>query len=79
MLRWDARLRQPAAREHFAQMAGVGAVGLGPPLRAAVSAGSARCASTPARRSSSTTNRQPITADQARMVEIVYQLRLACL
>jgi hypothetical protein len=35
LLRRDPRLRQPPASQQLAQMPGVGAVGLGPPLRAA--------------------------------------------
>jgi hypothetical protein len=62
LFRRDPRLRQPPAGKQLVQVPSVGAVGLRAPFgprAAAVSAGSARCASTPARCNSSTTNRHP--------------------
>src|SRR4051794_28310810 len=64
----DPRLRQPPLHEQRPQPARVGAIGLGVALlsrNALVSAGSARCTTTPMLASTSYTNNQPVHASTA--------------
>ncbi|HEV2254557.1 MAG TPA: hypothetical protein VGS06_15310 [Streptosporangiaceae bacterium] len=55
----DPALRQPALGQQHPLVPGVGLIAVSFPRRAALSAGSARCAAIPAAASSSTTYRHP--------------------
>jgi len=69
VVRGDPRLGQPAHRQQLPQEPGVGAVGLGPLLTAALLGRVGRLgqmASAPTRSSSSTTKRQPVQPSKAK-------------
>ena len=69
-VRRQVALRELAAGQQFALQPGIGPVGLGPPLgpppRAAISAGSPTCAVNPAARTSCATYRHPVHPSIAR-------------